>query len=122
MKMTFHLQIHDTDFETFVEEVIETYFDFQFIELGLTAKDMDSLKKEAKSIFQEAIQDKVDSWYDEIDHESFAYALEDNPALKKAILVLRKREETEEQAQAREERIQSAKTFLQEQGYKMTEE
>ena len=99
----------------------ETYFDFLFEDLGLTAKDMDSLKKEAKSIFREAIQDKVDSWYDEIDHESFAYALEDNPALKKAIEALRKREETEEQAD-RKERIQSAKTFLQKNGYKVTEE
>jgi len=121
MKMTFDLEIPETDFQSFIEEMVTTYFDFLFEDLGLTAKDMDSLKKEAKSIFREAIQNKLDSWYDEIDHESFAYALEDNPALKKAIQALRKREETEEQAD-RKERIQSAKTFLQKNGYKVTEE
>ena len=122
MKMTFDIKIPDSKFQSFVEEMVETYFDFRFEDLNLTAEDMDSLMGEAKSIFREAVQDKVDSWYDEIDHESFAYALEDNPALNKAILALRQRQETEEQAQDREERIQSAKAFLQKQGYKVTEE
>ena len=122
MKMTFDIKIPDSKFQSFVEEMVETYFDFRFEDLNLTAEDMDSLMGEAKSIFREAVKDKVDSWYDEIDHESFAYALEDNPALNKAILALRQRQETEEQAQDREERIQSAKAFLQKQGYKVTEE
>ena len=122
MKMTFDIKIPDSKFQSFVEEMVETYFDFRFEDLKLTAEDMNSLMGEAKSIFREAVQDKVDSWYDELDHESFAYALEDNPALNKAILALRQRQETEEQAQDREERIQSAKAFLQKQGYKVTEE
>ena len=122
MKMTFDIKIPDSKFQSFVEEMVETYFDFLLEDLNLTAEDMDSLMGEAKSIFRKAVQDKVDSWYDEIDHESFAYALEDNPALNKAILALRQRQETEEQAQDREERIQSAKAFLQKQGYKVTEE
>ena len=122
MKMTFDIKIPDSKFQSFVEEMVETYFDFLLEDLNLTAEDMDSLMGEAKSIFRKAVQDKVDCWYDEIDRESFAYALEDNPALNKAILALRQRQETEEQAQDREERIQSAKAFLQKQGYKVTEE
>ena len=115
MKMTFDIKIPDSKFQSFVEEMVETYFDFLLEDLNLTAEDMNSLMGEAKSIFREAVQDKVDCWYDEIDRESFAYALEDNPALNKAI-------EARRQKETANEHIQSAKTFLQEQGYKVMEE
>jgi uncharacterized iron-regulated protein len=117
MEMTFKLHIPDDDFQSFVSEVIENYHDYSLSDLGLTPKDKDSLMKEAKSRFQEAIQAKVDDWYDEVDHERFAYSLTNHAALDKAIEALRQKEETEEQKRDLEERIASAAKFLQKHGH-----
>jgi hypothetical protein len=117
MEMTFKLEIPDDDFQSFVSEMVLTYHDCSLSNLGLTPKDMDSLMKEAKSRLQGAIQDKVNDWYDEVDHETFAYSLTNHAALDKALEALRQKEETEEQKRDLEERIASAAKFLQKQGY-----
>ena len=117
MELTFKLEIPDDDFQSFVSEMVLTYHDCCLGNLGLTPKDMDSLMEEAKYHLQGALQITVNDWYEEIDHESFAYSLTSHVALDKAIEALRQKEETEEYKRDLEERIASAVKFLQKHGH-----
>lgn len=119
--MTFNLEIPDDEFQSFIEEMVLTYHRYSLSDLGLTPKDMDSLMKEAKSRLRGAIQDKVNAWYDEVEHETFAYSLLNHAALDKAVQALHQKEETEEEKRCLEERIKSAAKFLQKHGYKVTQ-